>query len=69
MADIVDRLRAYADCNEASGLYTEAKCALDAIKEIETLRSKLNELSWKANPDRSGGAFTNEELADKNTWR
>lgn len=38
MTDIVDRLRVYAEINDGSGLYTEAKCAYDAIDEIITLR-------------------------------
>lgn len=41
MTDIVDRLKGYAEANEATGLYTEANCANDAIEEIERLR-KVN---------------------------
>lgn len=36
--DIIDRLTAYAQCCDASGLYTEANCMYDAIKEIKKLR-------------------------------
>ena len=35
MTNIIDRLKGYAEANEASGLYTEANCANDAIREIE----------------------------------
>ena len=40
MTDIIDRLREYAVVSETMGLYTEANCANDAIKEIERLREK-----------------------------
>jgi hypothetical protein len=69
MADIIDRLKGYAEASEAMGLYTEAKCAYDAIEEIKSLRSRLNEANWAANPDRSGGAFTQEEITNSSTWR
>jgi hypothetical protein len=44
MTDIVDRLRAYAEANDMTGLYTEASCAYDAIQEIERLRNQKKEL-------------------------
>lgn len=44
MADIVDRLKAYAEINESFGTYTEAECAYDAIHEIEKLRMQIEEL-------------------------
>ena len=44
MTDIVDRLKAYAECNNAMGAYTEEKCAYDAIDEIERLRKVESDL-------------------------
>ena len=44
MSDIVDRLKGYAEANEGTGLYTEAKCANDAIKEIEKLRKTMGRI-------------------------
>ena len=46
MTDIVDRLKAYAECNDASGLYTEANCAYDAIETIEKLRAALYQIGF-----------------------
>lgn len=42
--DIIDRLQAYAEANEMTGLYTEANCAYDAIEEIKKLRERILEL-------------------------
>jgi hypothetical protein len=42
MADIIDRLKGYADTSEAMGLYTEAKCAYDAIEIIRIQRELLH---------------------------
>jgi len=44
MTDIVDRLRAYAVVSETMGLYTEANCANDAIKEIQKLRKTMERI-------------------------
>jgi len=44
MADIVDRLKAYAEINEQFGTYTEAKAARDAAEEIERLRQRLRQI-------------------------
>jgi hypothetical protein len=60
-ADIIDRLRGYAEVSDMTGAYTEANCAYDAIEEIKKLReenSKLKErnteLGWIASPERMG---------------
>jgi hypothetical protein len=45
-ADIVDRLRAYAEENDLTGAYTEANCAFDAIAEIERLRDALKKIGY-----------------------
>lgn len=42
--DIIDRLQAYTEVNEITGLYTEANCAYDAIEEIKKLRERIIEL-------------------------
>jgi hypothetical protein len=42
--NIIDRLQAYAETNEITGLYTEANCAYDAIEEIKKLRERIIEL-------------------------
>lgn len=44
MTDIVDRLKGYAETSEATGLYTEATCANDAIKEIQKLRKSMERI-------------------------
>lgn len=36
------------------------------IRELEAQRA---EDSWTTNPDRSGGAYTAQEISDTNTWR
>lgn len=41
MSNIKERLKAYAETNEGLGFYTEAKCAYDAIDEIDRLRATL----------------------------
>lgn len=76
MTDIVDRLRAYAEVNEASGLYTEANCAWDAIEEIERLRKEIeaqkdnpvnqsdssNRVSWDRTGDVIRGTYTRTQI-------
>ena len=42
--DIIKRLEGYAEITEAQGLYSEARCAYDAINEIRSLRIKIKEL-------------------------
>jgi hypothetical protein len=46
------------------------------VEEIKALRRKVKQLehqasidSWALNPDRSGGAFTDYEIAEANSWR
>lgn len=38
-------------------------------KEIEELKHKEYLKSWETNPDRSGGAFTKEEIANATAWK
>ena len=38
-----------------------------AAGEIDSLRRKNIQLGWEANPDRSGGQFTQEEL-NRSGW-
>lgn len=44
-SDIINRLNAYAEVNEITGAYTEAKCIHDAIHEIKKLRLIIKEVS------------------------
>ena len=37
--------------------------------ENEELKLRLAEESWRTNPDRSGGAFTQQEIEEARTWR
>ena len=44
VTNIVDRLKGYAEANDATGAYTEANCANDAIKEIKKLRTTMEKI-------------------------
>ena len=46
MTVIIDRLRGYAEVSDLNGLYTEANCVYDAIKEIENLRAALRRIGY-----------------------
>lgn len=42
------------------------------VAESEALRFTIKEITnatWVTNPDRSGGAYSEEELRDANTWK
>jgi hypothetical protein len=61
VTDVVERLKAYAECSDITGAYTEAKCVYDAIDEIERLRAeneklkeRITELGWISSPERMG---------------
>lgn len=54
----------------------EAYHALTQLSEVEYLRRKvkqledrLSDLSWQLYPDRSGGAFSQDEIDNANAWR
>jgi hypothetical protein len=62
----------YASCKEYS-CNLQGRCR---EKEIDRLKAKVAELekkaslqSWKDNPDRMGGSFTQEEIDNATTWR
>ena len=38
-------------------------------QENERLKTQAIYDSWKTNPDRSGGAFTDEEIRNATEWR
>lgn len=39
------------------------------LKDVEVCCEKATADSWALNPDRSGGAFTDEEINRANEWR
>lgn len=41
----------------------------DAEAKIQRLEKRASDLSWQANPDRSGGAYTDEEICRATDWR
>lgn len=54
----------------------EAYHALTQLSEVEFLRRKIKqledkvyELNWQNNPDRSGGAFSQDEIDNATAWR
>ena len=38
-------------------------------RRVKELEAKLCKASWQSNPDRMGGAFTQHEIDNANTWR
>lgn len=65
--DIIDRLQAYAEANEMTGLYTEANCAYDAIEEIKKLRTQKSDLitSFRVNMMRFCSDYTHKDFNEK----
>jgi hypothetical protein len=63
-ADVVVRLRGYADAEEALGQYTEAKCLREAADEIKRLRwdAKVNHLEHAV--ERNVARATLKKLAE-----
>lgn len=54
----------------------QAYHALTEVSELEYLRRRVKQLedrllesSWKTNPDRMGGYFSQDEIDKANTWR
>lgn len=39
------------------------------LQDVDKAVEQYNELAWTINPDRSGGAFTDEEIARSSEWR
>lgn len=39
------------------------------LQDVEACCEKASYDSWKTNPDRSGGAFTQDEIDNANAWR
>jgi hypothetical protein len=44
------------------------KLLMQAADEIQRLRQANSDMSWRLNPDRMGGQFTDEELNRGNEW-
>jgi hypothetical protein len=40
-----------------------------AEHKIRKLDNQLSDASWVTNPDRMGGAFTDQEIADSTSWK
>ena len=40
-----------------------------AEHKIRKLDNQLTDSSWVTNPDRMGGAFTDQEIADSTAWK
>ena len=40
-----------------------------ANTKIKKLEKQNNDMSWATNPDRSGGAFTEQEIQDSRAWK
>lgn len=38
-------------------------------RKVKELEAKLYESSWKTNPDRMGGSFTQDEIDNATAWR
>ena len=64
---------------EARFMHTYPRHTYEAINEsrtlqelqnkVDRLQKKINDASWVTNPDRMGGAFTQQEIADSQAWR
>lgn len=39
------------------------------LRDVEACCEKASYDSWRENPDRSGGAFTRDEIDNANAWR
>jgi len=64
MDDILVRLQNQPKINGA-----HPKDIEDAIKEIIKLRDRICADSWIINPDRSGGAYTQDEIDNVYAWK
>jgi len=64
MDDILIRLQNQPKINGA-----HTRDIADAIKEITRLRNKISADSWIINPDRSGGAYTQDEIDNAYAWK
>ena len=58
----VPSLKAYNDLADI----TELEYLRRRVKQLE---ARLLESSWKTNPDRMGGSFSQDEIDRANTWR
>jgi len=50
-------------------LKNESKTLQELQDKISSLQKQIDDNSWVTNPDRMGGAFTQQEIADAQTWR
>ena len=41
----------------------------DATAELNILKKRASADSWRTNPDRMGGSFSNDEITKTNEWR
>ena len=58
----VPSVKAYNDLADV----TELEYLRRRVKQLE---DRLSDLSWKTNPDRMGGSFSQDEIDRANTWR
>ena len=49
------------------GVFVEDMLLLKQM--LEEKNKHITDLGWEINPDRSGGAFTDQEIADSTGWR
>ena len=59
--------------DEMTKLRTKVQTLEQELTRLRKVNKKLEDKiyhdSWKSNPDRNGGAFTEYEITEANTWR
>lgn len=61
LADVIGK-----NSEKISQLEHDLGIAEDTIRRLD---EEVSDASWATNPDRSGGAFTDQEIEDSTTWR
>lgn len=55
---------------EAPSELDDLKAELARLKrKVVRLEKELSDHSWTTNPDRSGGAWTDQEISDARAWK
>lgn len=57
--------------------YTDEELEIERLEQkiirlerrVRELEAQRQENSWRANPDRSGGAYTQDEIAHYSSWK
>lgn len=51
-----------------NGSNRHADAILQLLESVRNMQTRMSEMTWNTSPDRSGGQFTDQEIADRQNW-